>query len=396
VTSQILKYEHPTQRKFVLNKSNLSDFDDHQLVSIVAAVEREVDIRPFHLVDKENQVSPEIRNYSKGRKALLPSQLVTFAKNVKVSGTGLIISNDERVLRESSIREHHAYRKSDEEVEIRNSDEISHISKRISEPTIVLTGVWPLHFSHWMFDNFAKLCYAKKLLGNLSNYKIAVGFGSRRGGWMTERSFQYQCLSFLGFAHENIVPLHEEKWYEFDDAILLTESNNFKPPVDKIYSDPEIFEFFNSVYSLSGLERKPAVKKVHLSRTDEVNRRCVNEEAVIKSLAPLGFKEKIISGMSMKEQMAFFSEIRIGCGPIGNNLISLFSMQPGSKLVTYFPKQASHFLSYYQSFCSYLGVDLFAICGTEVGWEGPKSQLDNLRWDVDHNEVLGIIEGLDR
>ena len=92
--------------------------------------------------------------------------------------------------------------------------------------------------------------------------------------------------------------------------------------------------------------------------------------------------------------MQYFSDIDIACGPVGNNLLTMFAMQRGSRMVTYFPPQGAHIMAYYQSFCSALGVELYAICGSGEYWDDPKRSLNSLRWEVDVDSVARVLGDL--
>lgn len=390
---QVLGMFNDKDRHLTITPPSFNDVSPDRIISVVSAARRQHKIKPFTLIDPEKSSTPIIQKYAAGRVETRDHSYVSFVKNLRVSGTGLLVTKQDEVLPESCIRPHHAFYSDDRQhVTIRHTEPVDKVVKTVAEPTIILIGVFPLHFSHWTYDNYARLCFARRVLGDLKGYKIAVGFGNRRGGWCKPNSYQYECLSFLGIPHEDVIMLHEKKWTEFEKAVVLSEVNEYKQPTQNICNAPEIFEFFDDVYTMAGLERRPAKNRVHLSRIDDQNRKCVNEQLVINDMQKYGFEEKVIAGMTMREQMQYFSDIDIACGPAGNNLITMCFMQPGSKLVTYFPPQASHFIAYYQSYCSSLGVDLYAICGSKFWWDGPKNSLDNLRWEVDPDLVNKVIE----
>ena len=362
--------------------------------SVVSTECRELAIQPFELIDPKEQAAPAIRSYAGGRTLPLPRCTVSHASNARVSGAGLILSDDFRLLPESTIREHHAFRKQNDFVEIRETETIGEDKDIVEQPTIILTGVFPLHFSHWIFDNYAKLTFLKQTLGSLDGFKIAVGFGNRRGGWCKPGSIQYDCLKILGFGDDDIIMLHESKWTLFRSAFIASEVNNFKPPMHNIWSVPEIFDFFRDTFREAGLKRRAPSKRIHFSRTDDPNRKCINEPEVIDLASSHGFEEKIMRGVPIAEQMQFFSDVEIAIGPAGNNLLTMFAMQPGSKLITYFPKHGSHIISYYQTFCSAMGIELYAICGSEHWYEDGNNTLNDLRWNVDVDSIAKLLDRL--
>jgi len=149
-----------SQRAYVDQVPKFSDISDNTARTMIVAPQRDHHIKPFNLIDPEGLAAPFLKTYAKGRTTPLEPALVSWGRNVTVSGTGLILSADKDIYPESCIREHHAFYSADKTtVEIKNTDPIDQISNRVSQPTIILTGVWPLHFSHWTYDNYAKLCF---------------------------------------------------------------------------------------------------------------------------------------------------------------------------------------------------------------------------------------------
>jgi len=147
-----------------------------EVVTAVARKAASYAASAFELIDPANQASPLLKRYANGRNIHIPECSISHVSNAKVAGTGIILSEGSKILPESTIREHHAYFTDDPEViEIRNTEPAANVGTIVDEPTIILTGVFPLHFSHWMFDNFAKLTFIEQILGSLDGYKIAVG-----------------------------------------------------------------------------------------------------------------------------------------------------------------------------------------------------------------------------
>jgi hypothetical protein len=196
----------------------------------------------------------------------------------------------------------------------------------------------------------------------------------------------------LGFTAPDIVMIPEHDWFEFDKAIVLSEINNFKPPTAHIWNAPEIFEFYDEVFHLAGLQRRKPFRRANLSRVTDKNRKCVNEQDVVDLTNSMGFEHGSMAGLPLSEQMQYFSDIDVLAGAFGNNLMTLFAMQPGSRIVTFFPPHAAYVMAYYQSYCSALGIELSAVCGSNQHWEGQPGLLNNLRWDVNVDAVRTLVE----
>ena len=359
--------------------------------SVQAVGTRDVRVKPFRLLDPLKGCPPVIRDYAAGRTLRVPESYVTVANRLRASGNGLLVSASGYLLHESCIRPHHGFPMRDGRVEVRKTKAVGQVAKRISDPTIILNGVYGLHFSHWVYDNLSRLTFLRKLMKSFAGHKIAVGFGDRRRGWCKPGTIQYQTLSFLGFSADDVIMIPEREWFEFDHAIVMSEVNNFVPPATRIWNAPEIFSFYDEIFDLAGLERRQPWRWINLSRMDDSNRRCANENQVVELTESCGFQNRTLAGMSMADQMQLFSDISIAVGPVGNNLMTLFAMQPGSKLVTFFPPKAAHVMAYYQNYCSARGIDLYAVCGHHERWEGLEGSLNSLRWEVDTESIGRLI-----
>ncbi len=390
---QCLKVYPEAKRSYGITVPSWDDVTPDKSVSVVAYGQRHSYIEPMTIIDKAGLVPDDILTYAKGRDVKTPPACATFSKKVKISGRGLILSHEDEIYPESCIREHHAYYQKDRQhVDVSLHVATDRIMQRVKEPTLILTGVFPLHFSHWLYDNFAKLMIAKTIFGDLSNFKVAVGFGDRAGGWLTRDCVQFQCLKALGIKFENVSMLPQDRWTIFDQAIILSEVNNFRPPTRTVWNAPEIFDFFRAMYRDCGLPLNKPTRHVHLSRTDNTNRKCVNEQEIIDHALSIGMEEKIIAGMTMKEQMQYFSEIKVAVGPVGNNLLTMCFMQPGTKLIVYFPSIAWHIIPYYQNFCSAGGIELIAVCATKAWETDEKPGLDGVRWEANVESLKQLID----
>jgi capsular polysaccharide biosynthesis protein len=74
-----------------------------------------------------------------------------------------------------------------------------------------------------------------------------------------------------------------------------------------------------------------------VSRNDATVRRIVNEEPLVKALAPFGFEAVCCGGMSFADQVRLFSEAKIIVGPHGGGLTNIVFAQPGATVIEVFP-----------------------------------------------------------
>jgi len=355
----------PRHRRRILRRAEFgTSAQDADIVTVRCRARRDVPLDPFALHVDGGKLGPEYHALAARNSISLPDAFVTLARNVRVCGYGLMVTSDDYLLHESNIRRHHAIMEGRDVCRIEQASPPK-ATRRVAEPTIILTRVWPLHFSHWMYDNLGALTFVRELGLLTPSVRIAVGHGNRRGGWFKAGSVQADSLALLGIRPEQVLPLGEHTWTHFDNAIIPWPVNEFRQPIDRIFNQPEIFDLFRAMREQVAPGDRPAERKVFFSRLDTPLRRLKNEAEIIELVKPLGFEALTTGGMSLAEQIRLYADVSIAIGPIGNSLMGLCFMRPGSTVVVLTPEPLAYCLAYYQSFCSALGLRLLAVVSTD-------------------------------
>jgi capsular polysaccharide biosynthesis protein len=98
----------------------------------------------------------------------------------------------------------------------------------------------------------------------------------------------------------------------------------------------------------------PPRRRLLISRRRARSRRCLNEEALLARLAPLGFERLDLEGMAVRDQLVAFAHAAVVVGAHGAGLTNLVACQPGATLVELLPGEGP--FHHYFLMASCLGV----------------------------------------
>jgi capsular polysaccharide biosynthesis protein len=96
---------------------------------------------------------------------------------------------------------------------------------------------------------------------------------------------------------------------------------------------PQIMRFFDDVRGKVEGRQVEDGPMIYIGRGDAPVRRLVNEDEVVRSLAPLGFQKVLLTGMSIEEQVALFAQARAIVAPHGAGLANIAFCRPGTAVV---------------------------------------------------------------
>ena len=319
-----------------------------------------------------------------------PEVAVLRLRNARVSGHGLVLTEDGHLLPESNLRPPHVEARSDEGAVLAAAP-TSPIARLCDTPVVALNGVWPVHYGHWTYDNFSRLGLAQEAIG-FRPYSILTGYRNRGGEWCRPETIQGRMLSMACIGAGQIHRLADANWIEVADLVVVSPLNNFRPPVGTIYAQREMFSF------LKTLKRQVSVPgkglRIYCSRRDTENRKMENEADLVRVLTSrFGFVEVMLGEYGVEEQIAIFGDAEIVVGPVGNAFMNMAYMKSTAKVVVFLPPETWHFLPYYQTFATAGGFDIRAVVsGTSSA--GSSGNLNALRWSVDVRFITEYVADL--
>ncbi|WP_406736916.1 glycosyltransferase family 61 protein [Thioclava sp. GXIMD4215] len=366
------------------------DFDASPSDSVAVQIFRhsqDVPMKALAVHDPDKKIGDEQRSELGATSRHYPEVAVVRLRNACVSGEGLVLTEEGKLLPESNLRPPHIMSVNEDFAELRASP-CAPIKVLSDGPVVALNGVWPVHYGHWTYDNFARLGLAQQLLG-FRPYSVLTGYKHRANQWCKPGSTQATMLGLAGVGMGQIHRIADHEWIKVRDLVVVAPLNNFRPPVSTIFAQKEMFDFLETIATkVSGTGKG---KRIYCSRRDTPNRILENESELIAELAArFGFVEVMLGEHSVEDQISIFRDAEIAVGPIGNAFMNMPYMDVSAKLLVLLPSETWHFLPYYQTFATAAGYDVHALIGTTVSASG--DDLNRLRWKVDVQSVLQYLE----
>ncbi len=203
---------------------------------------------------------------------------------------------------------------------------IKHLKKlnnvlNLNETVVFLSSKYGHNYYHWMFDVISRLSLVFKSGINLSSIdKIVVN--------SCENEFHKQTLQLLGISLSKVIESY--KYFQIKAKRLIFPSLPLAMPA-KWNCD-----FVRSQLRCSNKRKVTNPERIYISRADTVVRRVVNEVEVIDFLNKFGFRNVILSTMSVAEQIALFSNAKVVVAPHGAGLTNIVFCQHGTKVIELF------------------------------------------------------------
>jgi len=314
------------------------------------------------------------------RQITLPKMSLIRLRNAYLSGEGLVIAQNGALLAESNLRPPHVEATKNGRALLARAPNVRKCGSHGTRPLVALNGVWPIHYGHWLYDNFARLGALDRVTNDIASLDFSVGYGERAKGWLRPKSFQWRSLVRAGIDPNRIRQLNTCDWIHVPDLIFLSPINNFRPPARDIYTRPEAFAYLRG---LAPSHRALATKKkIWCSRRDTKNRRLENEARIERHLEKChGFEIISLGTLTFDEQIAAFANADVVAGPIGNAFMNMPFAGPNTKFRVMLPREAAHFLPYYQSFAHAGDCDVAYMFG-DTTRHASRQKLNELRWQL--------------
>ena len=123
-------------------------------------------------------------------------------------------------------------------------------------------------------------------------------------------------------------------------------------------------------------EPSPGTRRLFVSRSGASSRRVANEAEIAPLLADREFEIVEPGRMSVRDQVALFSEARLVVGPHGAGLTNLLFAKPGTGVVEIFAASAAQDVSNYRVLASHLGLPYSRLLATPVETRRAKTPHD--------------------
>lgn len=248
----------------------------------------------------------------------------------------------------------------------------------------VLLGYYPNYY-HWMID------YLPRLFGilscpELSDRKIVLG--------RDLEGYAFETVGKLGLGPERLLTLANPTSLKAGDLAMV----DFGPRPQTRAGSPVFYGGSQPADVVAALRerlfrlygRRPPEKgtrRIFISRKDSKSPRILNEEAIGEMLRPLGFEAVSLTGKTVGEQIALFSDAEIVVGGHGAGLTNALFVPPGTPIVELHDR--TRYLDFFEKVAIAVGARHRAVPSSRT-YLSETSRLDN-RYEVSPERVLQTV-----
>ncbi len=194
--------------------------------------------------------------------------------------------------------------------------------KKIDQPCVLLTSPWCEGYHHWILETLPRL-WALDEFEELRELPVVVP------AWA--KQFHLDSLKAFGISEDRILKFDGGTW---DFERLYVPS--FLAPGG--HSERQISWVRERLREAFGITPKSTDKRrIYISRRDAASRRLVNEEAILPLLEQHGFEILAPGELSLKDQIATFSEASVIVGIAGSGPTNFAFAEPGCTLIEFHP-----------------------------------------------------------
>jgi hypothetical protein len=181
------------------------------------------------------------------------------------------------------------------------------------------------HFFHFLFDRLPRIFYLLSRFG-MQNVQFVVLTNEHLP------EFQQDIYRFLAARHPNLrfLPVPERERWQLPMLCLIDDMQ----PVRRTFLPPDTVEFFRAlVIGGYGLSPRPPYRRLYINRSDTRKRSIRNEAEIWPSFARRGFESIAAGTLSLREQVALFSEAETIAGPHGAGFSNLLFAPKAAKVL---------------------------------------------------------------
>lgn len=241
-------------------------------------------------------------------------------------------------------------------------------ARSIAGTALVLSDdIFPINFCHWLVDTLPRLAF----LGDGADVTLIVS--------EEQAAFKRDSLALCGFAPDRVVYLPDFAAIRAERLLVPFDTRAMPHPAHK--GAPWVMDFLRGrigVPALSAFRRK-GPDKIYVSRADAGGRRVLNEDAVMRLLAPLGYEKVTLSERGLAEQVALFAGAERIIGLHGAGLSGIVFAPARAHLLEILP--ASYGMPSFYVLSASRGLGYATYIAHDVR-PGSRTQLDDVVIDV--------------
>jgi capsular polysaccharide biosynthesis protein len=193
-----------------------------------------------------------------------------------------------------------------------------------------------------------------------------------------DAAFRRDSLALCGFPAARIVQVADFHAVAADTLLVPFDTRSMPHPAHKAAF--WALDFLRARIGFAALATsRPGPRKLYVSRADAGGRRVLNEDAMMRLLAPLGYELATLSGRSLADQVALFAGATHIVGLHGAGLANIVFAPAGGRLLELFP--ASYGMPSYYVLAAGQGLGYATYIAHDVR-AGSRTQVDDVVIDV--------------
>jgi hypothetical protein len=303
------------------------DVADRSLVSMIKIDEpAEYDAAPARNLESVSVLQDRelFENFAEAKRPTGSPLYVAVLRNVLVTPQAAIATESGAVLIESC----YPYRTEDapgmfDQSFREKAGEIELLIKGlrvIDEPVFYLREHGETGYFHWIHSVLPRLMMREHIDPG-HKFKLLT---------RVREDFQRSSFDLLGIHGDQIVDAPDRETVfcrlMYYPAPLVMRGNFWRRP-------PQIMSFFDQLREKVAGREVTDGPLIYIGRGDAPVRRLVNEDEVVRALAPLGFRKVLLTGMPFADQIALFGQARAIVAPHGAGLANIAFCRPGATVI---------------------------------------------------------------
>ena len=220
----------------------------------------------------------------------------------------------------------------------------------IDDPAVFLGSLAPAHYSHFLYELFARLAVLDKAKWLFSNFQFLI---PDCDPIHDESSQHRKLLSASGISGNSIRTIPVGPWVQVRELYIPSRVINLE--TGGYFCWPDAIAYIHRISKNISDPKEKCLRSpfVYITRRDASTRLTANEEEIEHMLVEKGFQIVIASELSMEQKVEVFSGAKIIAGANGNGVISSPFMAPGSSLLTLTTRFLERTIQYQTMFCKY-------------------------------------------
>lgn len=246
---------------------------------------------------------------------------VVRLKNGRVLGqNGTIITSDDSLLRDVSRESADMTAPHTATMALK-----LHTCTRREKTVAVLGTVWSYVYFHWMLDIIPRIKILKMANIDLENIDCFVIPNNNL-------RFQVEVLKKIGISERKII--HAEN----DQSLHMEAANLIVPSLPSSLDSPPAWAcaYVKTIYQDCLATTALPQRRIYISRAKAAGRKILNEDDVLATLLPFGFKRIELETMAVQDQAKIFSETEIVIAAHGAGLTNILFCRPGTVILDIF------------------------------------------------------------